>query len=374
MPEALAAVKRALGPDAVILGARTLSGGVLGRSKVEITAAHADADTPAPRLRAQPLRRSALDASTSSVANQLGGSTAPSQRGRARVTLPDALAGDQTAMRLPGAAPTPRRFTPPTVEDQEMKAYYTRLVQQQVGESVAQEILGEARRRGGPLGHAVREALRDFIAQSVPLSGELTLPAGAKRRVAFVGPPGAGKTTTIAKLAALHALRHRRRVGLLSLDLQRLGAHEHLQHFARVISTPLRSAQAKIDVQPALKELDDPELLLIDTPGLGLRESASVMRLGSLLRACKPDEVHLVAPASLRPEIYPRLAEVFAPLQPTRLVLTHLDDVVGAGVVLEAAQRVGCGLSYLSAGQRVPNDLEAVSDHRLAEVICGNVL
>ena len=334
MSDALAAVKRELGPDAVILGTRTLPAGRLTgwarHEPLEITAAPPNLSTPAPRLRAAP--RS-------------------------------------------GSLPSPAAAGVPPRVPEHLYPYFVQLVQQDVAEELAGRLVLEATAKlpGGipPDDDAVRAAVRDYIARMLPPAPGVTLPPDAPWRVALVGPSGSGKSTTVAKLAALFKLRRQQPVALLSLDTQRLDAHTHLQRYANVLDVPLHTAQTIAEVKAALKHLAAPGLVLIDTPGVGLREQARFARLATLLRAAHPDEVHLVLPASLDARVQARTAREFAPLGVSRLVLTRLDDALGFGVVLNTITRLSLGVSYLATGQNVPQDIEEACGSRVAELVCA---
>ena len=335
MREALERVKRELGPDAIILGTRSLpaSGlrGLAGRQRVEITAAPPTLPSPAPRLRPEAADRPVAQ--------------------RAKPSAPDAKV----------------RLSP------QLYPYYVQLVQNEVAEELAAQLVQRAA-AGLPGNDAVeaaalRNALREYIARMLPEAGGVNLEGTSPRRVALVGPSGAGKTTTVAKLAAHFKLRHGRRVALLSLDTHRLAAHEQLRRYAEVIGVPLHAAQTISEVKQCVKGLANVDLLLIDTPGVGLREQGRFARLATLLRAARPDETHLVLPASLEASVQARVAQSLAPLGITRAVLTRLDDAIGFGVILNVVQRLNLSVSYVTTGQNVPNDIEEASGARLAEML-----
>lgn len=339
MPEALAQVKRELGPDAVILGTRSISGDglgtLMGRSAVEVTAAPASA-VPQTHTPAWPRRKAVHTNGALNPAPQLTGGSGP------------ALA-------------------------RSLEPLYRQLVAQEVSSELARQLIADAQRTLPPADaltvEHVAEATRRFIARTVPVVGGIDLPAGSSRRVALVGGSGGGKTTVVAKLAALYKLRHKRSVSVLSLDLQRVAAHDQMQRYGELIGVSVYGCQSPEAVRETLKQIETPDLLLIDTPGVGLRDDGRFARLASMLRACKPDEVHLALPASLSHVAQARMAKAFAPLGVSRVVWTHLDDAVGWGVVLDAIGKVPWGISYLSLGQRIPSDIEEACSERLAASI-----
>jgi len=277
---------------------------------------------------------------------------------------------------VPERVPPAEAAAPPVPAlPQELYPHYVRLVQNDVAAELATELAREAARRraeeGGDERESLRATVRAYVGRLTPAGAGVDLQDGRARRVALVGPSGSGKSTTVAKLAALFRLRQERRVALLSLDMHRLDAHEQLRRYADVLEIPLYTAQNVAEAKQVSKGLDNLDLLLIDTPGVGLREQARFARVAALLRAVRPDETHLVLPASLAPPVLSRMAQGFGPLGPTKVVLTRLDEVVGLGVILNVVQRLNLGVSYLTNGQNVPHDIEEACGPRVAELVCG---
>jgi len=223
--------------------------------------------------------------------------------------------------------------------------------------------------RASPDPVTLRQVLCQTIARLVPKAGGIRLTSGQTRRVALVGPAGAGKTTTLAKLAAQFKLRQRKRVAILSLDMQRLGADDQMRRYAEIIGVPLYTAQTIGAVKHTLRSMEPADLLLIDTHGVNSADRSHFARLATMLRAARPDEVHLVLPASMAPQVQQRMLGHFEPLGVSRVVLTHLDEAVGLGVLLSTIDKLQYGLSYVTDGESVPNHITDACPQRLAEVI-----
>lgn len=179
---------------------------------------------------------------------------------------------------------------------------------------------------------------------------------GRARRVAFVGPTGAGKTTTLAKVAARAVLHEGRRIGLLTLDTYRLGAVPQLASLAQILGVPLRVADRPGEVAAALGALGDRDLVFVDTAGRNPRDPG-FLDLTATLAAVEADEVHLVLPATMRPADARQAAQRFVELGATHLALTKLDETGAAREALRLAAALGLPLVWLGTGQEVPEAL-----------------
>ncbi len=188
--------------------------------------------------------------------------------------------------------------------------------------------------------------------------------AGRARRVAFVGPTGAGKTTTLAKVAARAALNQDRRVGLVTLDTYRLGAVPQLASFAEILGVPLRVADRPHEAAAAVRAFDDRDLVFIDTAGRNPQD-ATFLHLAATLAAVEADELHLVLPATMRPADARRAAARFVEFGATHLALTKLDETDAPGDALGVAAALGLPLVWLGTGQDVPAALAQAHGHPL---------
>jgi flagellar biosynthesis protein FlhF len=187
--------------------------------------------------------------------------------------------------------------------------------------------------------------------------------------VVLVGPTGVGKTTTIAKLAAIHKLLHKKSVGLISTDTYRIGAIEQLKTFAAIADIPMEVVYKPAELPGALRRFHGRDLVLVDTVGRSHRSKKEIAELGKYIDALNPDETHLVLSASTAPKAINDMVERFKVLKPNRLLFTKLDEAASLGPLLNVLSRQQLSVGYVTTGQRVPDDILAVEPAHLASMI-----
>ncbi len=221
---------------------------------------------------------------------------------------------------------------------------------------------------------AVRERVLHHLAALIGVAEPDFAPRRADQRpltIAVIGPTGVGKTTTLAKLAALFKLRHHRKVGLVTCDTYRIAAVDQLRTYANIIGLPLKIALTPSEMAQAVHSLGDCEVIFIDTAGRGQNDHGRINELGQCLAAAEPHEVHLVLSSTSSEGVLLREAEAFDEVGPDRIVLTKLDEAVSFGVLINVIHKVDKKLSFITTGQEVPEHLEVGQAKRLAELVLG---
>jgi len=184
--------------------------------------------------------------------------------------------------------------------------------------------------------------------------------------IALVGPTGVGKTTTIAKLAARYALRRGvRHIGLITTDNYRVGAHEQLRTYGRLLDIPLRSASAKEELQTQLDDLVDKDLVLIDTAGMSQRDLRISEQLAVLRGTQNNIKVYLVIAATGQLAGIEEVINVFRSVELDGCIITKLDEATRVGPAVSAVIEQRLPVIYLSDGQRVPEDLHLARAEKL---------
>lgn len=268
-------------------------------------------------------------------------------------------------------APAPE---PPVVMFKEL---YERLREADIHTTLIQELLeslpdlsGWAPQARIPLAES---ALRELMARRIQTSGPIALTPGKQKRVALVGPTGVGKTTTIAKLAAHFALVEKQKVGLLTMDTYRIAAVEQLKTYSQIINIPVQVAYSQADVEPALQTLAACDLLLVDTAG---RSQKHVMQLGELktLVEAVDCETHLVLSAATKERDLLDQVNRFGAMPIDRLIFSKLDETTTYGTIYSVAAQCGIPVSYLTTGQKVPEDIEVADGEKFAAIVMNSAV
>jgi flagellar biosynthesis protein FlhF len=379
MRQALKAVREQLGPDAVILASRRTAEGVEVTAAMdfdaESVAAAAPVFAPAPVPVPAPVSAPVPAASMMAAAPPAPAAAslvAPAAEAPALDVLTQTAAASRPSE--PSAAPnviameselkTLRRVLETQLarlawNDLARRApIHTEMLREltEVGISsdLAAEVVGNIP-PGAELTHARRLAIAT-IAQRVLVTGDRWLQEGG--RVALVGPTGVGKSTTLAKLAVRWVLNHGPRdLALVAADCQRFGAQSELQSLGQLLGAPVYPLEDLAELPALLARLARRRCVLIDTAGVSQRDAQLGSRLGALAAAGSEIEVALVLAASTQAGAVAETVARFAPANPTSCVLTKVDEAASLGGALSSLMRARLPISYVSEGQRVPEDL-----------------
>ncbi|RJX31163.1 MAG: flagellar biosynthesis protein FlhF [Desulfurivibrio sp.] len=180
--------------------------------------------------------------------------------------------------------------------------------------------------------------------------------AGKPLILALTGPTGVGKTTTSAKIAAWYKLRENCQVALLSMDCYRIGATDQIRTYARIMQIPCEIVLRQPELRKAVDRHRDCDLIIIDTAGKSPYDAAHIKELASWFADLDGIEPQLVLSATTKKEDLKHIIDAYAPLGPTGLILTKLDETRAYAALCQQIAGVDIPISYLATGQRVPED------------------
>ncbi len=176
--------------------------------------------------------------------------------------------------------------------------------------------------------------------------------------IALVGPTGVGKTTTVAKLAAHFALRHgRRSISLVTTDSYRIGAHEQLRTYGRILGVPVQIAADMEELATVLQHNRDKKLTLIDTAGMSQKDKRLASQLSMLNIDGIPIETYLVISATAQMQLQNDVIRSFGGNRLKGCILTKTDEAASLGEVISLLIQNKLPVAFVGNGQRVPDDL-----------------
>jgi flagellar biosynthesis protein FlhF len=183
---------------------------------------------------------------------------------------------------------------------------------------------------------------------------------------ALVGSTGVGKTTTVAKLAARGVVRHGAdRVALLTTDSYRIGGHEQLRIYGRLLGVAVRAVKDTQDLRQTLSELRSKHLVLIDTVGMGQRDRMVAEQVEMLCNGGADVKRILLLNAAGNGEALDDVVRAYRGNGLHGCIITKVDEATGLGVALDTVIRRKLNLHYVADGQKVPEDLHVADPQDL---------
>ena len=193
----------------------------------------------------------------------------------------------------------------------------------------------------------------------------------SRRSSSSSGPPGAGKTTTLIKIAIRECLAQRQTVRILSVDPYRVAAHEKLRSFASIIGVGFTAINSVPELLAAVEESRNKSVVLVDTPGYSPAELDGAKEIASCFSRLANKQVHLVLARFDEARGPDRAASALTrSFQPDYLLFTKLDETESQGSILSAALEADKPLSFFANGQNIPEDIEPAH----ARVLLASVL
>lgn len=368
--QALREVREEQGPDAVILSNRRVAGGVEIIAAIDYEDALVNASLGNPAGKASEITDSDMSSNDNKAAkaperafdigpdDQAYTSRATAESAPGKPELDPALARIQDELKgLRDIMEAPMmQFA--WGEVGRVKPLYASLLKQLLMLGVSPQLCERISNRIANKGlhkHNWLEALK-LLSSLVPIArGDLLEQGGV---VSLIGPTGVGKTTTIAKLAARFALRHgRRSVALVTTDSYRIGAHEQLRTYGRILGVPVQVASDSDELTHVLEHSSQHKLTLIDTAGVSHRDMRLAEQLSTLKVDGSPIKNYLVLSATGQRSLQDDVIRAFAPAGLQGCILTKIDEAASLGEILSVLIQHKLPIAYVSDGQKVPDNL-----------------
>jgi len=199
---------------------------------------------------------------------------------------------------------------------------------------------------------------QELLAKVLPVANDDLLQHGGI--AALVGPTGVGKTTTIAKLAAKFILKHGpRQVALITTDNYRIGAHEQLNTYGRILDVPVRVASSAAELRNLINGFSDKRLILIDTAGMSQRDMKLVEQINTLQQSGLAIKSYLVMSAATEYKAMNEIIKAFHVFELHASILTKLDEAATIGSAVSSIIENNLPLSFIADGQQVPEDMHS---------------
>ena len=179
---------------------------------------------------------------------------------------------------------------------------------------------------------------------------------------ALVGPTGVGKTTTTAKLAARFVMKHGAgKLGLITTDAYRIGGHEQLRIYGKILGVMVHAVKDEADLKIALEELKGKHTILIDTVGVSQKDRMVAEQIAMLSSTRQPIQKLLCLNATSTAETLTDVVRAYKTRQLDGCIMTKLDEAATIGGTLDVIIREKLKLFYVANGQRVPEDLHVAN-------------
>jgi len=387
MPQALDMIKRELGPNAVILSTRKIrkSGGIFGllsRPILEVTAA-SDYDFNAKKtieekgalkkddMNWSSARFESLQDDINKVKSEVStlmalkaGNNEEEDELKEFIANYNVLDRKVDAILKSAVENKLKNFPHETIE------IYNALTTNKVEDALALKLIEFLEAKSHATNGAKKiDVMLKIIKSSIKTSGQIAL-GGTQKVVALVGPTGVGKTTTIAKLAAIYALQKKQKVGIITIDTYRIAAVEQVKTYAKILDIPVEVAMTEEDLNTALDNLKFKDLVLIDTAGMSPHNKKQMAELKEILTKRHLDlETHLVLSLTTSLEDLFTAVKKFSELNCKKLLFTKIDETTRYGNILNLSLRTQLPISYISNGQNVPEDIITAESEAIAKIL-----
>jgi len=253
---------------------------------------------------------------------------------------------------------------------------YKTMVDNEINEEYARTIIDETAKvtkSGTPFDVALAGIYQKMILK-LGQPSTITPSEHGPKTVFFVGPTGVGKTTTIAKIASLYSVVHKKKIALLTADTYRIAAAEQLRTYANILEVPFRIIYTVEEMESVLKDFHSFDYVFVDTAGHSHQNSEQKNLMGTFIHSVDgmvDSEVYLVVSATTKYRDLRSIADAYSEITSYKLIFTKLDETTALGNILNLKLYTDADLSYITCGQNVPDDIEEFNAQRTVKNLLG---
>lgn len=381
--DAVKAVKKSLGPDAIILSTREKHSSA-GKNKVYEVTATASSTTKSRSGASSHLIGNEgtgiqlIEEASSQVALEYRlGNILETMSTKSQINMLDTGLSEIKALlieSLRGKDGSPIQGLPPYLVpiDRQLRAMG---VHDSTIAELMRHLQNESIFEAGQSGEALEKYYRDkaagWLMKRIKIAPRWQLLSGTPSIHSFVGTTGSGKTSLITKIAAHYSKKKNANVKVVSLDQNRLAATEQMRIFCKILGISFEAASGPEDFGQILQGNTKTDLVLVDTPGISPRDLNSIHALNSLRSRDFPIDFHLTISVTEKESQMDSSIRAFSCLGLNSLVFTKLDESGSYGEIFNMTKRWGLPLSFFGIGRDIPEDIERASRERVIERIFG---
>lgn len=217
----------------------------------------------------------------------------------------------------------------------------------------------------------IKKQLFNLLTSSISLPAPLRLEEGKRKVVVMVGPTGAGKTTTIAKLSSYFKLMENKKIALITIDSYRIGAEAHLKTYADILDIPFYAVYNEQDLRFRLDKLQNYDVVFVDTTGRSPNDKKGLLIMAKHLSGIPAEEreVYLILSASTKSADLYLIYEKYSIFKPDRFIFSKIDESISLGNLFNLKMKTDIPTAYFTTGQRVPEDIEIAYPRKFARKV-----
>jgi flagellar biosynthesis protein FlhF len=266
--------------------------------------------------------------------------------------------------------------TPPSEFERLMKLLYNKLLDNEVDEKYANQIIDEMEKSAKPnmpFEYALTNVYQKMVLKFGKSEGIVPAENGTKV-IFFVGPTGVGKTTTIAKLASHYIVDEKKKVAMITSDTYRIAAAEQLRIYASILEVPFRVVYSPEEIVQCLRVFAGFDYIFVDTSGHSYQNEEQKQNMEQIVHAVDSEaekEIYLVLSATTKYKDLLKIVDTYSEITDYKLIFTKLDETNALGNLMNVKLHTDKMISYITCGQNVPDDFREFNPQSAVRQLLG---